>query len=216
MEQMSEILFICLSLPMILILFVLPDKKSRLFLGYLIIGTLICLIAGALNIFLLGLFDNDVNYVTTAITPISEELLKAIPVLYFALVFSDDRETLLSISFSLGIGFAILENAVILVQNISSVSIIWALARAIGTALMHGACTAFSGIGISYVHKRRKLFFCGTFALLIAAVITHATFNVLVQSHFRVAAFILPSLLYIPFIIREFIKRRKKAPAHKK
>ena len=208
MEQISSILFICIALPMIPMLFILPEKKSRLFLGYMIIGATVCLIAGEVNVQLLGLFGGDKLYVTTTITPISEELLKAIPVLYFAIVFSDDRETLLSISFALGIGFAVLENAVILTQNIRTVSLIWALARVIGAALMHGACTAAVGMGMSFVRKRRKLSFCGTFALLIAAVMYHATFNVLVQSDYSVIAFIMPAAMYIPIVVSE-VKRRR-------
>ena len=101
MEQISEILFISVAMPMIPMLFILPDKRSRLFLGYLMIGALICLIAGAINAVLLEAFDGDVMYVTTTITPMSEEILKAIPVLYLAVFFTDDRETLLSVSFAL-------------------------------------------------------------------------------------------------------------------
>lgn len=211
MEQISEILFICIVLPLIPMLFVLPDKRSRLFLGYLMIGALICLIAGALNRFLLGLFGNNIIYVTTSVTPISEELLKAIPVLYFAILFSDDRETLVSISFALGIGFAILEDAVILIQSLSATSILWALSRVIGAALMHGACTAMVGMGMSYIRKRKKLFICGTAALMITAIIFHATFNVLVQSPYRIAAFILPVSLYAPIVVSGISKRGKKA-----
>jgi RsiW-degrading membrane proteinase PrsW (M82 family) len=196
-------------------LFILNDNRSRLFLGYMMIGALICLIAGAANRYLLGLFDNDMLYVTTTITPICEEILKAIPVIYLAVVFTDNRETLLSAAFALGIGFAILEDAGILVKSISTVSIGWALTRVIGAALMHGACTAMIGMGVSYVNKRRKLFFCGTFALLTSAILFHATFNVLVQSEYRVAAFLLPAALYIPVVVREMTARRKKKAAEK-
>ena len=215
MEQISGILFICITLPMVPMLFVLPDKKSRLFLGYMMLGSVMCLVAGALNLFLLGVFGGDSVYVTTTVTPISEELLKAIPVLYFAFIFSDDRNTLLSVSFALGVGFAVLENAVILVQNAASVSILWALARVIGAALMHGACTSMIGFGISYVRKRKKLFFCGTFSLMIAAIIYHATFNVLVQSEYRAAAFVMPMALYLPIALRAFSNRRRSAENRK-
>ena len=202
MEQITVIIFICIAMPLIPMLFVLPDRRSRLMLGYMLLGSAICLIAGEVNYYLLGLFKGDMLYVTTTITPISEELLKALPVLYFAALFSDKRDTLLSISFALGVGFAILENAVILLQHPETISVTWALARVIGAALMHGACTSAVGMGMSYVKKRKKLFFCGTFALLIGAVIIHASFNVLVQSEYRIAAFILPSLLYIPVVLK--------------
>jgi RsiW-degrading membrane proteinase PrsW (M82 family) len=136
-------------------------------------------------------------------------------VLYLAIFFTDNRETLLSVSFALGVGFAILEDAVILAQNINSVSIGWALARVIGAALMHGACTSMIGMGISYINKRKKLFFCGTFALLAAAILTHATFNVLVQSDYRIAAFIFPASVYIPTLVKELTSRKAKAKSEK-
>ncbi len=209
MEQMSGILYICIALPMIPMLFILPDKRSKLFLGYMIIGATVCLVAGGVNQWMLELFGGDGMYVTTNITPISEELMKAIPVLYFAVLFSDDRETLLSIAFALGVGFAVLENAVILTQQISNVTIAWALTRVVGAALMHGACTAAVGMGMSYIRKRRKLFFCGTFSLLTLSIIFHAAFNVLVQSQFRAAALIMPAAVFIPLTVRLLIRRRK-------
>lgn len=60
---------------------------------------------------------------TTVNTPISEEIVKAAPVFFYALVFSDEREKLMTIAFSVGIGFAMFENMVILIQNIENVSV---------------------------------------------------------------------------------------------
>lgn len=212
MEQISGILFICITLPLIPMLFILPDKQSRLCMGYVIIGETICLIVGALNIFLLQAFNNDNMYVTTTISPICEEVLKAIPVLYYAILFSAKREVLLSISFACGIGFAVLENAVILTKSFNNAEIgwAWALGRVVGAALMHGACTSLVGMGISYVHMRKKLFFCGTFALLVTAVLFHSTFNVFIQSHdYNVIGTLMPAALYIPVAGKEILRRRK-------
>lgn len=218
MEPLSEILFICIAIPMIPMLFILPEKRSRLFLGYMIIGCLICLLSAALDHYFLELFNNDMRYVTTTITPVTEEILKALPVLYFAIIFNDDRDTLLSISFATGVGFAILENAVIFAKIIQNVSIEWAIIRVVGTALMHAACTCLVGMGISYVHKRKKLFFSGTFALLMSAIIFHASFNVLIESDYSAAALIMPTAIYIPVVVTEITRRRKakKANAEKK
>ena len=93
------------------------------------------------------------------------------------------------------------ENIVILVQNISEVSVFWALVRGFGSGLVHGLCTVMVGYGISYIKKRKKLFFCGTFALLSAAIIYHATYNLLVQSTMQYAGILLPILTYIPALL---------------
>ena len=55
---------------------------------------------------------------TSVITPITEEIIKALPILFYAKVYSDKRETIMLISLALGIGFGMFENTVILVQNI--------------------------------------------------------------------------------------------------
>ena len=66
-----------------------------------------------------------------------EELLKAIPIIYFGFVISDKRADLLTVSMALGIGFAILENCYILVANLDQTSIIWAFTRGFSSALLH-------------------------------------------------------------------------------
>ena len=59
----------------------------------------------------------------------TEELLKALPVLVFAVFFSDDRKDILPAAMSVGIGFSILENTAILVQNLTVVTLGWAALR---------------------------------------------------------------------------------------
>ncbi|MDD4291231.1 MAG: PrsW family glutamic-type intramembrane protease [Clostridia bacterium] len=208
MDNLIYILFFCIVAPLTLMLFLL-EKKSRLVVGFMIIGICMCIFVAEINGLLLGILGKNIFYITTTVTPITEEIVKALPVLFFAFVFSDKRETLLSISMAVGIGFAILENSYILVSNIDTISIGWSLIRGFGAGLMHGICTAAVGYGISFVRKRKKLFYTGTFALLSAAIIYHATYNCLVQSNFKYAGFLLPLLTYIPIVIA-LIKRRKK------
>ena len=95
-DNLTIILFLCATVPMVPAIYAVPDKKSKLFLGYMLLGMVMCLIASELNSILLAFFGNDVRYVSSNITPIVEEALKALPVLYYAFFFSDNRETLLS------------------------------------------------------------------------------------------------------------------------
>ena len=200
MEQMTAILYLCVAVPMLPVIIILPEKKSRLLILYFLLGMTVCFLTGSINAYLVEITDGSNTTLTTIVAPITEELLKAVPVIYYALLFSDDRKELLSVAFMTGIGFAILENIIILTQTLSTVTVVWAAMRAAGATLMHGACTAAVGLGISFIRKRKKLFYCGTFALLSAAITFHAVFNVLVISQFSILAFILPSALYI-FVI---------------
>ena len=211
-ENLIVILFLCAAVPMVPAVYIVKDRKYKIFLGYMLLGMTICLIASMINNWFLGLFGGDLRYVSTNVTPVVEEVLKALPVLYFALLFSDDRDMLLSISFVLGLGFAMLENMFIMVENIDNVTILWAIVRGFGAAYMHSVCTCLIGIGISYVYKRRKLFICGTISLLILAIILHGLFNTLIQSQYKPAAYGVVLVIHIPrmiAIVRQILSRRK-------
>lgn len=209
MDNLVYILFICLVAPMLLMVLVLR-KRSRLLVGYMLVGIFVSLLVSEMNTILLGLFDNDYLYVTTTITPVSEEIVKAIPVLFYALVFSDNRDRVMPLAFATGVGFAMFENMVILVQNIENVTLGWAIIRGFATALMHAVCTVAVGYGICFVKKKKKLFYCGTFALLAMACIYHGIFNMLVQSEYKYLGFFLPALTYIPIVIQQYQQYKSK------
>ena len=212
MANLMVILFLCAAVPMGPAVYMMKDRKYKIFLGYMLLGMTVCLIASAVNNWFLGLSGGDLQYVSTNVTPIVEEVLKALPVLYFALLFSDDRDMLISISFAMGLGFAMLENMFVLVGNIENVTILWAFVRGFGAARMHSGCTCMIGMGISYVYKRRKLFVCGTVSLLILASILHGLFNTLIQSQYRLAAYGVVLVVHIPHVIaigRQIQSRRK-------
>ena len=187
---------------------ILLKGRSKLLLGFMLIGITVCLFISEVNSLLLPILKTDMSYVTTVITPITEEMAKMIPILFFALAFEDKRETLFMIALALGIGFGLFENTVILVQNIEVVSIPWALIRGFATALMHGICTLCVGLGISFVRKRRKLFSSGLFALLTLAAVYHGIFNMLQLENKYVGA-ILPIVTYLPIIVVRLNTARK-------
>ena len=208
---MLYIIFICTAVPISLMLSLL-EKKSRTTLFYMLLGLIVCLLAAQINFILrdsfYGTWDPNVFAVTTTLTPIVEEFLKAIPIIYFGFVISDKRADLLTVSMALGIGFAILENCYILVANLDQTSIIWAFTRGFSSALLHGICTGLVGFGVSYVKKRKKLFYTGTFALLTVAIIVHGLFNAFIQSRYAYIGVILPIAIYIPFVIIPFVKQK--------
>ena len=208
MVSLEYILFLCVVVPLGLMLPMLTGR-AKLVMGHMIIGIIVCLFVSELNALILPLFDNDLEYTTTVITPITEEIIKAIPILFYAMVFSDKRETVTMLAFALGIGFGMFENMVILVQNIEMVTLTWAIVRGFATALMHGLCTFVVGFGISFIRKKRKLFYCGTFALLTFAAIYHGIFNMLQTSYKYIGSFI-PIVTYVPIFLLQRIQYQKK------
>lgn len=207
MDNMIYILFISISIPLLLMA-LLMEKKARLPITFMIIGIFVSVFASEVNGLLSNLLSMDTYSVTVIITPVSEELLKALPVLYYAIVISDKRERLFTASMAIGIGFALLENAFFLL-NSDDFTIIIAIIRAFGAGLMHGMCTLLVGVGISFVKKKSKLFAVGTFGLLSTAIVYHGIYNILIQSEFSTVGALLPIATYIPFLFwRLCVKNR--------
>ena len=193
------ILFISVFIP-ILLMALLIEKKARLPISFVLVGIFISVFVAEINGLLRSLILMDSFEFTIIVTPITEEILKAIPILIYAMMISDKKEILFTASMATGIGFAVLENAFYLLND-SSFNMIDAIIRAFGTGLMHGICTLLVGVGISFAKKRSKIFVVGTFALLSTAITYHGIYNMLVQSPYEVVGFLLPIITYIPFLI---------------
>ncbi len=215
MENMIYILFICMFAPLLLSL-PLIKKSSRGIMIFILIGIGVALFISEINGLFLRMMNNNAAYVTTTITPVTEEIIKALPILVYAFVFTDKREKLITASFAVGIGFALFENTYILTQTSTQVTIGWAIIRGFSTALMHGICTAAIGFGMSFIRKKKKLFYCGTIALLLLSVTYHGIFNMLVQSEsLKYFGFFLPVVTYIPIVIAAVRSAKKKAESNK-
>lgn len=214
MENLTYILFICIIAPLCLLL-VMSRGRSRTLLGYVMLGMFFALFASELNSVLNKWLQTSSFYLTTVVSPIAEEIVKALPVVFYALMFSDKQEDVIPIAFAVGVGFALFENTVILLQNIDNVSLGWAFIRGFCTALMHAVCTAVIGFGICYIKKEKLLFVSGTFALLSTSCIYHGIFNMLVQSDLKILSIFLPLVTYIPIILLQakYYKAKKAVDA---
>lgn len=208
MGNLIYILFISIFFPLFLMM-LLVEKKARLPIVFVMVGIFISVFASEVNGVLLGKLNITRYDATITLAPITEELLKALPILFYAIVISDKQETLFTASMATGIGFAILENAYYLIVNYETFSFVSALIRGFGTGLMHGMCTLVVGFGISFIRKKSKLFAVGTFALLSTAITYHSIFNMLIQSKYTMFGAFLPLVTYLPFFIWRQVKIKK-------
>ena len=207
----SVILFVSISIP-VLLMALLVEKNARLPILFVLAGIFISVFASEVNALLAKVLHMDTYSMTVTVTPITEEVLKALPVFYYAAVFSDKREKLFTASMATGIGFAVLENAFYLLSR-PGFSMVSAVVRAFGAGLMHGMCTLLVGVGISFIKKKSKLFAVGTFGLLSTAIVYHSIYNILIQSQYSIAGALLPIATYIPFFVWRIRHKGKEQPA---
>ena len=206
MDALIYILFVAIFIP-ILLMACLVEKKARQPMIFFLIGIFLSVFASEINAYLRSILSMSTYEITIVVTPISEEILKALPILLFAMIFTPKKEALFTASMAIGIGFAVLENAFYLLTS-NSFNMFDAVARAFGAGLMHGMCTLLVGVGISFVKKKHKLFVVGTFALLSTAITYHGIYNMLVQSNFAIIGYLLPITTYIPFVVWRIRKNK--------
>ena len=207
MDDLIYLLFVAIFIP-ILLMACLVEKSSRSPIIFVLIGIFLSVFASEINAYLRNILPMSTFEITITVTPVSEEILKAFPILLFATIFTPKSEALFTASMAVGIGFAVLENAFCLL-NSGSFNIFDAIIRAFGAGLMHGMCTLLVGVGISFVKKKRKLFVVGTFAMVSTAITYHGIYNMLVQSDLRVIGYLLPITTYIPFLAWRIRKQTK-------
>ena len=209
MDNLIYILFVSVFVP-ILLMAGLIEKKARQPISFVLIGIFVSVFAAEVNGLLRNVLTLRTFEVTITVTPITEELLKAIPILVFATVLSAKKEALFTASMAVGIGFAVLENAYYLMEH-TDFNMITAVIRAFGAGLMHGMCTLLVGVGISFIKRKSKLFAVGIFGLLSTAIVYHGIYNILIQSDYSIVGALLPIATYIPFFILRLRKIFKKS-----
>lgn len=209
MENPHLILFICLAAPLSMMLLIFKGR-SRALLGFLLAGIYLSLFAGEINGLLLSETGLSHRFLTVNITPVVEEILKAIPVVFIAFLIKPDRQFLLECSIAVGVGFATMENACLLFGSASALSAGTILARGFGAGMMHGISTLAVGFSMTVASSDKKLSYTGTVAALSAAIIYHSIYNIMVQSAYPLLGILLPIATYIPLIIVMSKKRSGK------
>lgn len=195
MGNVNLIIFVAIAVPLLTVL-LFGENKSRTTVTFLLIGMTVCLFCGEVNTLLYKALGLPEALFVVNISPVTEEVCKALPVLEFAFLCSPTRKSLLVSSFALGVGFAVLENAIV-IFSAEEISLWLALIRSFGCGISHGLCTMAVGYGCSFIYKRRKLFYTGTFALLSFSIILHAVYNLLMVSGHVVVGTVMSVILLI-------------------
>lgn len=111
-----ENIFLCLAIPMILSLFFIRGR-SRSYTLFVTIGMGICLLSAYVNSFFMWLYGVDGTVAAIEITPVCEELLKLLPLLFYFLIFEPEPRELPMVAIAIAAGFATFENACYLTEN---------------------------------------------------------------------------------------------------
>ncbi len=205
-----ENIFICLSLPMLMSVF-FTKGRSRSFMIFVLIGMLTCVMSAYTSSYFMGVYSADPITTSIEISPVCEEILKLLPLIFYYLIFEPEPKRLPNAAIAIAVGFATFENVCCLTENgAEDFSIL--LIRGISAGALHMLCGILCGFGISYVFKRWWLAITGTLGILGCCIGFHAIYNLMISSpgSWRMAGYIFPSVLIIVFyILKRIVEERK-------
>ncbi len=212
MDLINLNLYISIVIPMALTVLICKGR-SRIAMLFVIIGMTVCLFTGEVNTLVLQISGQPLRFYVVNISPFVEELCKSVPLFLYAYILRPKKQDVLQCAVSLGVGFAIFENAMILAQSYGAMDFATVLARSFGSGLMHAIATLWVGCGIILIYSNRKLFYTGSLAILITASIFHSVFNALIGSSYEIAGMLLPVVALVPLleiVIKRGINRRDR------
>ena len=180
--------------PPLLIAALYMGKRQTKFFLFCLAGMGVCLLSAYINTFFAALYGADTF--AAKITPVVEEVMKLLPLLFYLLVFEPKAEQIKIAAVITALSFATFENVCYLIQN-GAGHFSFIFFRGIGTGAMHVICGAIVGGGLAYVWQRTWLKIAGTCGLLGAAITLHAIYNLLIAygGAAQYVAYALPVLL---------------------
>jgi len=173
----AENVFVCIAAPLCVALFFIKGDARR-FCGFFVAGIFVCLLAAYINSYLLVVTGYSIEQAAICVTPICEELMKLLPVLFYFLVFEPDDRQLMIAAAAVGAGFATFENCCYLLDA-GAADFTMIMVRGFAVGIMHTMCTlavALILVMFGKFHRMMPVLFVG---VLAAAVTFHALYNML-------------------------------------
>ncbi len=175
-----ENIFICLAAPFLIAALGtnIGNRKNCLFI---VLGFACCIISAYLNTFFSVLYAAQETAAVLEISPVVEETVKFLPLLFGLIVFEIKPQEGDNIIFNTAVGFATFENICYLLEN-GTDNLFYLFVRGFSTGAMHITCAFIIGYGLRVFRRPAALKAAGIFGLLCVAITFHAIFNMLMKT----------------------------------
>ena len=175
----AENIFLCITAPLLLSLFVLR-KNAKRFVVFFLTGMGICLLSAYISGFSLRLAGLEEGETAIFISPIVEEIQKLLPLLLFLFLYEPTDEAFLDAAIGIGIGFATFENCCYILSA-GAESLPYILIRGLAVGVMHLVTTLAVSLALIMARRIRMLSIPGIAGSLTLSMIFHALYNLLVS-----------------------------------
>ena len=175
----AENILLCIAVPLLIALFFIPGPVRR-FVAAFLLGMGVCLAAAYISSFLGLAAGMERNDTSIFLSPMVEELMKLLPLLFFMVLFSMKDRELTMLAVAVGAGFATFENCCYILSS-GAESLPYILIRGLAVGVMHIVSILALAIWL-IAAKRLKIFsFPAVVGGLSLSMIFHALYNLLVS-----------------------------------
>ncbi|MBQ3405441.1 MAG: PrsW family intramembrane metalloprotease [Oscillospiraceae bacterium] len=199
----AENIFLCIVVPLIVSL-VFVSGPARNFVLSFLVGMGVCLLGAYISGFLTVVSGMTAEEVSIYLSPIVEEIVKLLPLLFYLYVFSPDDESAFLSAIAIGVGFATFENCCYILTA-GAESLTYTLIRGLAVGVMHVVSMLVLALGLVLIRRFKVVSLAGIVGVLALSMVFHALYNLLVSQPgvTSTIGYILPlataALLYLPF-----------------
>ncbi|MBO7401875.1 MAG: PrsW family intramembrane metalloprotease [Lachnospiraceae bacterium] len=175
----AENILICIMFPMAVAMFFVRGNARR-FTFAMVSGMLVCLVSAYLSGYMNYLGATDTEETAIFISPIIEEIMKFVPLIFYMLLFEPADDQLYVFATGIGAGFATFENCCYILTN-GAESLPFVMVRGMAVGVMHIVSMIAVATGLVLIRRFKALSVAGIVGALSMSVMFHALYNLLVS-----------------------------------
>ena len=207
----AENILICIAVPLVIALMFLRGG-GRKFVVTFLLGMVVCLLSAYMSGFCQNVFDLSAEETSVFISPITEEIMKLLPIMFYLYIIETKGEEILFVAVGIGAGFATFENACHILSS-GSQNLYYILVRGAAVGVMHLVTMVVLAMGLNLLKDYKTFSLAGILGALSLAMTVHALYNLLVSrpGASTYIGYAFPLILVIIFWVLRYLYLNKRA-----
>ena len=191
----SENILICMAVPLLLTLFFVRGNARQFVLNFLL-GMAACLLGAYVSGFVDAASGMGVEDTAVFISPVTEEIMKFLPLLFYFLMFDPEDDNLFHAAIGIGAGFASFENVCSMISS-GTENLGFLLIRGLAVGVMHIVSVFALALGLVIAKRFKALRLASMAGALSLSMLFHGIYNLLVSQPgaTSVIGYVLPLLI---------------------
>ena len=175
----AENVLICIAVPLVISL-LFTKRSTRRFIVSFMTGMIVCLLSAYISGYLAVSTSYSTEEASIFLSPIVEEIMKFLPVLFCFFVFEPSPEDLKPTAVGVGAGFATFENCCFILSSGAS-NLGYVMIRGLAVGVMHLVTMVAFVMGLRLLKRYKVVAFAGIVGALSMSMTFYGLYNLLVS-----------------------------------